>query len=257
MYMSTWWMYICSNPKWDHQKCNPDCQPGVLFPKLWPLIQSLEFLGCHWYQKPRRETLNNLKYNPQNMFLGPPGRASMVFSHNFWHRPIQPAKPCADSSPYPHGWIEILSISPIQVWESTAAHDHSRATARSVLRLLYLLIALITCTKLYQFKFWPLIQTSESLGCHCYHIPRSDWDAQQAKILAPGLSESHWHGAPWLVTQALRSSTVACHRPAGPAAGGSAPAALWRGDPADTFKLNLPHVNSGLASLAPGLWASG
>ena len=52
---------ICSNPTSDHQKCHPDCQPGAWFSKLWPLIQSLASQGCHWYQKPRRETLNNLK----------------------------------------------------------------------------------------------------------------------------------------------------------------------------------------------------
>ena len=91
---------ICGNPTWDHQECHPDCQPqaGALFSKLWPLIhwQSLVSQGCHWYQKPRWETLNNLKNTPRQNHVsgrrGPwaPGQARMVFTHNFWHRLIQP-----------------------------------------------------------------------------------------------------------------------------------------------------------------------
>ena len=159
---------ICSNPTSDHQKCHPDCQPGASFSKLWPLIQSLASQGCHWYQKPRRETLNNLKYTPQNMFLGPPGRARMVFSHNFWHRLIQPTKPCADSSPYLHEWIGLSSISPIQVVRNLRLPMTTPRPGQ------YLLIALITCTQLFNSKFWLLIQTRESLGCHCYLIARRE-----------------------------------------------------------------------------------
>ena len=159
---------ICGNPTWDNQECHPDSQPGASFSKLWPLIQSLVSQGCHWYQKPRRETLNNLKNTPKTMFLGPlaPGQARMVFSHNFWHRLIQPTvtKPCADSSPYLHGWIELSSISPIQVSRNLQPPETTPRPGQ------YLLIALITWSKLFKSKFWPLIQTCESLGCHCYHI---------------------------------------------------------------------------------------
>jgi hypothetical protein len=46
---------------------------------IWALIHGSESNGCHGQHRPRRETIQNLKYTPKTVSLGSSGRASMVF----------------------------------------------------------------------------------------------------------------------------------------------------------------------------------
>jgi hypothetical protein len=46
---------------------------------IWALIHGSKSNVCHEQHSPRRETIQNLKYTPKTVSLGPSGRASMVF----------------------------------------------------------------------------------------------------------------------------------------------------------------------------------
>ena len=46
---------------------------------IWALIHGSESNACHGQHSPRRETIQNLKYTPKTVSLGPSGRAGMVF----------------------------------------------------------------------------------------------------------------------------------------------------------------------------------
>ena len=46
---------------------------------FWALIHGSESNACHGQHSPRRETIQNLKYTPKTVSLGPSGRAGMVF----------------------------------------------------------------------------------------------------------------------------------------------------------------------------------